>query len=75
MTQLEGMVEMSFKKDLERLINRYSMEGRSDTPDYILANFMHSCLIAFETASTDRDQWRSIDVPQETNKSDIDTRR
>ena len=46
-----------FRKELEGLINRYSMENGSDTPDFILAGYMAGCLDAFDTAMTAREMW------------------
>ncbi len=39
-----------FRKELEVLINRHSKENGSDTPDFILAEFLDGCLSAFDTA-------------------------
>ena len=39
-----------FKKDLEHLINKHSIENGSDTPDFILANYLCNCLISYENA-------------------------
>ena len=47
-----------FVRELQELINGYSLENGSDTPDYILANYMKECLCAFERATKDRDAWR-----------------
>jgi hypothetical protein len=46
----------SFDKDLENLINYYSMENESDTSDFILAKFMSECLVAFNNAVKNREQ-------------------
>jgi hypothetical protein len=46
----DKVVEGSFEKELKKLINVYSRENVSDTPDYILAEYMNSCLIAFNVA-------------------------
>jgi hypothetical protein len=51
------MTSMSFRDELEYIINKYSMENGSGTPDFILANFMAQCLIAFDTATLARDKW------------------
>lgn len=48
----------SFQADLEKLINRYSLEGGSNTPDYILACFLRQCLEAFDMATRRRDKSR-----------------
>jgi hypothetical protein len=60
---------MAFKKgivkdlneELRELINRHSRENVSDTPDYILAEFLEICLIAFEKATEQRDAWKGKD--------------
>lgn len=39
-----------FKQELETLINRFSLENGSDTPDFILASYLWDCLNAFNHA-------------------------
>lgn len=51
---------MSFTDELESLINKHSRENESNTPDFILAKYIESCLVAFETASIARDRWYGI---------------
>lgn len=46
-----------FRKGLEELINRNSMENGSDTPDHILASYLASCLFAFDLAVQGRETW------------------
>ncbi len=53
--------EESFIEELTSLINRHSMEGASNTPDYILAQYMNSCLLAFDTAVQQRETWHGRD--------------
>ena len=48
---------IGFEKELSNLINCYSKENMSDTPDFILAEYMHNCLIAFSTAVERRTIW------------------
>lgn len=48
---------MKFKKELEQLINKHSIENGSDTPDFIIAEFTSTCLEAFNVATKKRDQW------------------
>lgn len=45
-----------FRNDLTSLINRYSIEGRSNTPDFILAGFLESCLAAWDATTIARDR-------------------
>jgi hypothetical protein len=47
---------MTFKEELEGLINKHSMEDGSDTPDYVLADFLSDCLEAFDKATEARDE-------------------
>lgn len=47
----------TFAERLSALLNSYSMENRSNTPDFILAEYMLNCLRAFETASLSREDW------------------
>ncbi len=46
-----------FRTELERLINRHSLENGSNTPDFILAIYMAECLRAFDNATLRRDEW------------------
>lgn len=39
-----------FIKELEALINKHSVENGSNTPDFILASYLHDCLLAFDVA-------------------------
>ncbi len=47
----------SFGNELRELINRYSMENESNTPDFILSTYMLRCLVNFETAIKERENW------------------
>ncbi len=51
---------VDFLKELEWLINKYSMENGSNTPDFILAEYMFSCLQAFNSTVDRRDTWYGI---------------
>lgn len=51
---------VNFIKELEWLINKYSMENGSDTPDFILAEYMFSCLQAFNSTVSRRSAWFGI---------------
>jgi len=46
--------KIGFRADLERLINCNSKENGSDTPDYILAEYLDNCLVAFDKAVSRR---------------------
>ena len=46
-----------FETELSRLINKYSMESGSSTPDFILARYLSGCLKAFNDTVRIREQW------------------
>jgi len=56
-----------FRKKLQDLINECSMENKSDTPDFILAEFLHQSLAAFDTATVLREGWYGREKPGDTN--------
>lgn len=51
------MNKEKFRKELERLINKYSIESGSDTPDFILADYLVGCLDAYNEAVKSREKW------------------
>ena len=53
----EAMSNDQFKKELEGLINRYSMERGSNTPDFILADYLYGCLLQFNETVAAREKW------------------
>lgn len=58
-----------FKEALRSIINANSMEGTSNTPDYILAKYLYNCLQSFEIAVNERDKWYGISpVPSDPHR-------
>jgi hypothetical protein len=49
--------EDSLRKDIENAINRHSAENGSDTPDFILAEYLTDCLAAYDRAVCAREKW------------------
>ena len=47
----------TFQNDLENLINCHSLEGGSDTPDFILARYLRGCLDNFDLVLRQREEW------------------
>jgi hypothetical protein len=45
------------ERELTSLLNRYCAESVSDTPDFILANFVLESLKVFNETTRRRDQW------------------
>jgi hypothetical protein len=50
-------IELTFEKELKHLINRYSKENGSDTPDFILAEYLNDCLESFNKTISKREEW------------------
>lgn len=48
---------MTFEDELRQTINKYSEENGSNTPDFILAEYLCQCLKAFNMASRAREKW------------------
>jgi hypothetical protein len=46
-----------FLDELTALINKYSLENRSNTPDFILARIMCNALQSFEDRVIERENW------------------
>ena len=46
-----------FERELVTLINRHCMENDSDTPDYMLAEYIVKCLEAFNQTVKRRERW------------------
>jgi len=53
-----------FMKELEGLINKYSQENGSDTPDFILAEYLVGCLRNFNNTVKEREEWYGRTLPQ-----------
>lgn len=49
-------------EEVSTAINRHSRENASNTPDFILAQFMETALVAFETATQQRETWYGRDA-------------
>lgn len=52
----------NFRKELESAISRCSQENGSNTPDFILADYLANCLLAFDNAVNAREQWHDRPV-------------
>ena len=50
----------AFRKEIESAINRGCKENDSNTPDFILANYLCNCLDAFTLATKSRDKWYGV---------------
>ncbi len=59
----------NFRDELTSLINCHSLENASDTPDFILANYLMACLNAFDVANSARQEM--LLLGRETTKQQI----
>lgn len=63
------MTSSELEREIESAINRHSAECSSNTPDFILAQFLIGCLAAFNSATQQREAWygrcASTDAPVE----------
>jgi hypothetical protein len=48
---------MQFKDELRSLLNKYSKENGSNTPDWILAEYIEGCLEVFDKTQQKRATW------------------
>jgi len=58
----EQMKKTELEKKLTRLLNEESRESDSNTPDFLLAEFMLNCLDAFELTSNKREVWYGVNL-------------
>lgn len=59
------------RREIESAINRCSMERGSNTPDFLLAEYLMRCFDAFTIGVNDRATWyRRHDVPGQSEVSD-----
>ena len=64
-TKQDGQVDvivsssLSFLRELQSLINKYNKENNSNTPDFILAQYLNNCLTNFNLAQQQRSDWYS----------------
>ena len=58
---IEGNYRPTFLEELTSLINRHCKEDGSNTPDWILSQYLEACLLAFETTTQQRETWYGRD--------------
>jgi uncharacterized Fe-S cluster-containing MiaB family protein len=58
-----------FEKELEQLINKFSLENDSNTPDFILAQYLIECLHSFNKSIEIRTGWYSDKHSSKQNKT------
>ena len=53
----------NLREELEIILNRASRENESNTPDFILAEYMLKCLAAAELLINRREEWYGGPIP------------
>lgn len=52
----------TFELELQKLINKHGRESGSDTPDFVLANYLIGCLEVFNQSVKDRDKYFETEI-------------
>jgi len=60
MTEQEQKKKLQLIEDFATAINKVSAENGSNTPDFILANYLCMCLEIFDHTVKDRDDWYGV---------------
>ena len=64
--ELNGSITVTnLRNELASLLNRYSRENVSNTPDFILRDYIWDALKAFERGVNRRDEWYGINPQHE----------
>lgn len=56
-------------RDLAEVVNRHSLETRSATPDFLLAEYLYACICAYGAAVEARAKWHGADPDAEPDAS------
>jgi hypothetical protein len=67
MTPEEVKKRGQFMQELVFLINRHSIENGSNTPDFLLAEYLLGCLSIYEHTVQKRDQFATLRRNNETS--------
>ena len=58
MVDFKKMADHSkLRKEIEQAINKHGLENGSNTPDFILAEYLTDCLRMFDKAVNKREEW------------------
>lgn len=55
-------MSITLRDEIETAINRQSAESGSNTPDFILAEYLTDCLAAFDKACNARGRWYGTEI-------------
>ena len=59
-----------FQKELRALINKHCLENRSNTADFILAEYLVDCLKSYEKIHNRNEEWygRKLEIEMPNSK-------
>jgi hypothetical protein len=60
LVSLETAETRTLEQELASVLNRHSAENGSNTPDFILAEYMLSCLAAYNSATKKTREWQGV---------------
>lgn len=63
---------LNFVFELQNLINKYSRESDSNTPDFLLAEYLEDCLNAYNKIAFGKEKWLR---PLEKDRSELEANR
>lgn len=58
------------EKELTALLNQHSRENESNTPDFLLADYLMRCLQTWEAVTRRRDEWYGLKLSPGKTKAD-----
>ena len=68
---MEREQDKLFECELGSLLNKHSQENASNTPDWVLAQFLRGCLAAWNQGTQQRETWYGRDArPSDGAKGD-----
>lgn len=54
--------KLPFERQLSILINKNSRENESNTPDFLLGEYLQDCLVVFEKTVNGREKWYGREI-------------
>ena len=66
--EMDTAQRKEFRTGLLKLLNRHSAENGSDTPDYILADYLVGCLDAYNDTLCRREEWYGRKVGEDRKR-------
>jgi uncharacterized protein YlzI (FlbEa/FlbD family) len=55
-------MNITLAKEIEHLLNAYSIENMSDTPDFVLAGYLMDCLESWNKSVKARELWYGREI-------------